>query len=140
MTWLGLKSNFCHYLIVFIFRCMNALVSSLTPSISSSKPFLVKGFLWRGEGGSLKSEWKQTTGGGEGLGLSLCSFCEKSCLIVQTANRIPLNKLLKVLLKRRRRFFKLFFYIWTCKCFYCCYRIYICVKNIAIFYVEFTKK
>ena len=43
--------------------------------------------------------------------------------------------MLKVLLKRR----KLFLYIWTCK-YYCYYRIYICVKNIAIFYVEFTKK
>ena len=28
----------------------------------------------------------------------------------------------------------------TCEYFYCCYRIYICVKNIAIFYVEFRKK
>ena len=48
--------------------------------------------------------------------------------------------MLKVLLKWSRHFFKHFFYIWTWKYFYCCYRIYICVKNIAIFYVEFTKK
>ena len=47
--------------------------------------------------------------------------------------------MLKVLLKCRKHFFN-FLYIWTCKHFYCCYRIYICVKNIAIFYVEFTKK
>ena len=43
--------------------------------------------------------------------------------------------MLKVLLKRH----KLFLYIWTCK-YYCCYRIYICVKNIAILYGEFTEK
>ena len=33
--------------------------------------------------------------------------------------------MLKVLSRRRRHFFKHFFYIWTCKYFYCCYRVYI---------------
>ena len=46
---------------------MNALALSLTPSISSDKPFLRKGLLWRGGERSLKSELKQT-GGGEGKG------------------------------------------------------------------------
>ena len=32
--------------------------------------------------------------GGEGLSLSLCSLCEKNCLIFQTANRVLSNKLL----------------------------------------------
>ena len=59
---------------------MNALALSLTPSISSDKPFLRKGLLWRGGGGerSLKSKLKQTGGrGGEGLSLSLCSLYER---------------------------------------------------------------
>ena len=32
--------------------------------------------------------------GGEGLNLSLCSLCEKNCLIFQTENRVPSDKLL----------------------------------------------
>ena len=44
MTRLGLKGNFCHYLFIFKFRCTNALALSLTHSITSNKPFLIKGF------------------------------------------------------------------------------------------------
>ena len=66
------KKYFFAIIYVFIFRCMNALALSVTPSISSNEPFLIKGLLWRREG-SLKSEWKQT-GGGEESNLSLCSL------------------------------------------------------------------
>ena len=45
MIQLRLKSS-CHYLLGFIFRCMNALVLSLTPSISPNEPFLIKDFSW----------------------------------------------------------------------------------------------
>ena len=55
--------NFCHYLFAFIFKCMNALASSLTPFISFNERFLIKGLLWRGRG-SLNSKWKQTGSGG----------------------------------------------------------------------------
>ena len=68
---------------------MNVLALSLTPSISSNEPFLIKGLLK-----SLKSKWKQTVGG-EGSSLSLCPLCEKFFKkIFQTANRVPSNKLL----------------------------------------------
>ena len=33
-------------------------------------------------------------GGGGGSSLNLCLLCEKSCLIFQTANRVPSDKLL----------------------------------------------
>ena len=50
MTELGLKSNFLP-LIIFTFRCMNALALSLTPSICYNKPFLIKGFRVSHSGG-----------------------------------------------------------------------------------------
>ena len=76
---------------------MNVLALSLTPSISSNKPFLIKGLLWRGRGRYLKSEWK-------------CSICEKNRMIFQI--EFLLISWLVVpesLWKRRRHFFKLFF-------------------------------
>ena len=76
--WLDLvqKVIFCHYLFVFIFRCMNTLALSWTTTNSSNKSFLIKALLWKGRKVSLKSDWKQT-GGGEELNLSLSSLCEK---------------------------------------------------------------
>ena len=97
-----------------------------------------------GRRGVLKERMKTNRGrGGVKLKGSLCSLCEKNCLIFQLANRVPCNKLLGSSWKFHKKgvdIFLIFFYIWTCKYFYCCYRLYICVKNIAIFYVEFTKK
>ena len=97
-----------------------------------------------GRTGVLKERMKTNRGrGGVKLKGSLCSLCEKNCLIFQLANRVPCNKLLGSSWKFHKKgvdIFLIFFYIWTCKYFYCCYRLYICVKNIAIFYVEFTKK
>ena len=52
-----------------------------------------------------------------------------SCLVVS-----------KSFIKKVQTIFKTFLYIWTSKCFYCCYRLYICVKSFVIFYVEFKKK
>ena len=50
--------------------------------------------------------------------------------------------MLKVLLKRHKHFFKLFFIHEHVNIFIVviAYILYICVKSIAIFYVEFTKK
>ena len=88
MTWLGLKSNFL-LLVIFIFRCINAPALSLTPSISSNKPFLMKGLLWRGMG-ILKERMKTNRGRG---GVNLYAHSVKNCLIFQTANIIPSYKL-----------------------------------------------
>ena len=63
MTRLSLKSSFLP-LFVFIFRCMNALALSLTPSISSNEHFLIKDLLWRPGGGVLKERMKTNRGRG----------------------------------------------------------------------------
>ena len=50
--------------------------------------FFNKGFVMKGEGG-LKTNKK---GDGQESCLSLCSLCEKDCLIFQTENRVPSDK------------------------------------------------
>ena len=56
-----------------------------------------KGFVVEGEREVLKERMKTNRGkAGEGLSLTLCSLCEKNCLIFQTANRVPSNKLLGI--------------------------------------------
>ena len=53
-----------------------------------------KWFAMEGEREVLKEQMKPNRGrGGEGLSLPLCSLCEKNCLIFQTANSVPSNKL-----------------------------------------------
>ena len=71
---------------------MNALALLSTPSISSNKSFLIKGLLWRGEGDPYRAnENKQ----GEGKSQTyLYAHSVKNCLICQTANKVPSNKLL----------------------------------------------
>ena len=71
---------------------MNTITLSLTPFISSKNPF--KGFVVEREKEVLKERMKTNREkGGERLSLSLCSLCEKDCLIFQTAKRVPSNKL-----------------------------------------------
>ena len=70
---------------------MNALALSLTPSISSNKPFLIKALLWRGK--EVLKERMKKTGGGRSQ-TYLYAHSVKNCLIFQTANRVPSNKLL----------------------------------------------
>ena len=54
-----------------------------------------KVFVAEGERQVLKERIKTNKGsGGEVLSLSLCSLCEKNCLIFQTANTVPSNQLL----------------------------------------------
>ena len=54
-----------------------------------------KGFVVEGKREVLKERMKINRGrGGEELSLSLCSLCEKNCLIFQIAIRVPSNKLL----------------------------------------------
>ena len=60
---------------------MNALALSLTSSISSNEDFLIKGVV-EGERVVLKKPMKTNIArGGEGISLSLCSLCEKNCMI-----------------------------------------------------------
>ena len=51
-----------------------------------------KGFVVEDGEGLLKERMNR----GRGSSLSLCSLCEKNCLIFQTANRVPSNKCLVV--------------------------------------------
>ena len=96
-----------------------------------STPVGNPGFVLEGEGGgSLKSKWKQTGGGEESKIISMLTL--KNYLIFQTGNRFPSNKL-------HGHFFKLFIYQHV-NIFIVIIDIYICVKKIVIFYVEFTKK
>ena len=97
-----------------------------------STPVGNPGFVVEGEGaGSLKSKWKQTGGGEESKIISMLTL--KNYLIFQTGNRFPSNKL-------HGHSFKLFFTYQHVNIFIAITDIYICVKNIVIFYAEFTKK
>ena len=54
-----------------------------------------KGCAVEGEREVLKERMKTNRGrGGEELSLPLCSLCGKNCLVFQTANKVPSNKLL----------------------------------------------
>ena len=82
MTRLRLK---CIFLPLFavIFRCVNALALSLTPSISSNERVSIKGLLWRG-GGGFKEQMKMNL---------YAHSMKKNCLIFQTTERVSSNKL-----------------------------------------------
>ena len=70
---------------------MNALALSITLSISSNEIFLIKGLLLRGDG--VLKERMKTNRGREGV-KPITMLTLKNCLIFQTANRVPSNKLL----------------------------------------------
>ena len=55
-----------------------------------------KGFVVKGEGGSLESKWKRTGvgEGREGGQAYLYAHSEKNCLIFQTAKSVSANKML----------------------------------------------
>ena len=123
-------------------KCTSIIINSFDPFQQTlfNKAFVVEG----GEGGgwTLKSKWKQT-GGGEGLSLSLCSPCEKNCLISQRAKRVLSNKLLGSCWKFCKKgidvFLNFYFYIWPCKYFHGCYRIcniYLCKKRCHQFFIQ----
>ena len=79
---------------------MNALALSLTPFFFLRRNLFNKGLLWTGDG--VLRERMKTNRGRRGeesspmrdQALSLCSLCQKNCLIFQTAKRVPSNKML----------------------------------------------
>ena len=79
---------------------MNALALSLTPSISSNKTFLIKGFIVkerkRGEGGGGVAQRANKNEHAEERGHTYlyAHSVKKNCLIFQTTNRVPSNRLL----------------------------------------------
>ena len=124
---------------------MYALALSWTPSISTKKPFLIKGLLWRWRGGgreSLKSDWKKQGEGRSQTYLYARSKKNITWFFKQQIEFFVISYLVvaESFIRRCRHFFKIYLFICTCKYFCCCYRIYICVRNIAIFYSEFTKE
>ena len=115
MTWLGLKSNFCHYLFVFIFRCMNVLALSLTPSISSNELFLMKGLLWRWR--EVLKEWMKTNRGRGGVKpFSMLTLWKIAWFFKQQVEFLLISCLAvaKSFMKKTDIFLN-FFYISTCK-------------------------
>ena len=70
-------------------ECTNIIINSFH---LFQQTLFNKGFVVKGVGESLKSEWKQTGGGRSQAYLYAHSV--KNCLIFQTANRVPSNKLL----------------------------------------------
>ena len=95
-----------------------------------------KGFVVEGEREVLK-EWMKTNRESGGEGLSLLNLYAHS--VKKIACFFKQWLLLIVLLKRHRHFCKLIF-IYVHVNIFIVVIVYICVKNIAIFYVEFTKK
>ena len=93
--------------------------------------------LWRGNGGSLKSERKRTNRGRGGVKSIFKLTLWKNCLIFQAAKLLSCLAVAKSFIKKNVDIF-LNFLLWTCIIVVIVY-IYICVKNIVIFYVEFTK-
>ena len=90
---------------------------------------------------SLKSDWKKQ---GEGRGQTYLYARSKKKItwfFKQQIEFFVISYLVvaESFIRRCRHFFKLYLFIWTFKYFCCCYRIYICVRNIAIFYSELTK-
>ena len=90
---------------------------------------------------SLKSDWKKQ---GEGRGQTYLYARSKKKItwfFKQQIEFFVISYLVvaESFIRRYRHFFKLYLFIWTFKYFCCCYRIYICVRNIAIFYSELTK-
>ena len=139
MTWVGLKSNFCNYLIVFIFRCMNALALLLPPSISSIEPFLIKGLLCRGEG-VLKEQMKINRGRGGVRPISMLTLWKIVWFFKQQIEFLLISCLAVAKSFKRRRHFHNFFYISTCKYFYYCYHRYISVlKTLPYFMLSLQK-
>ena len=111
---LVLQVIFCHYLLVFVFRCVNPLAFSLTPSIFSNEPFLKRVYCGgeRGAGGVLREQIKTNWGRGEMKPITMLTLWKKIAWFFQQQIEFLLIScfiLLKVLLKSRRHFFKLFF-------------------------------
>ena len=87
---------------------MNALALSLTPSISSNEPFLIKGLLWRGE--VLKVRIKTNRGRGGVKSISMLTLKKIARLFKEQIEFLLISCLVvaESFIKKAYTFFKLF--------------------------------